>query len=74
MSKDRFVCRRCNVEAEVILKKDKPHQVVCPSCGAVENFEVAKITIAREHVEDLLFTGLKIVKNRRKPTSKFCVG
>ena len=74
MSNDKLICRKCKVTAEVILKKNKPHQVICPRCGAVEDFKIAAKTAARDHVENLLLSGLKNVKNRRKSTSKFCVG
>lgn len=74
MNKEYITCRRCKVTAEVILKKDKPYQMRCPSCGAVENYKVAIEQAARDNVEDLLLSNLNIVKKRRKSTSKFRVG
>ena len=74
MSKDRLICKKCKVTAEVILKKNKPHQVLCPRCGAVEDFKIATEEAARDYAEELLLSDLKIVTKRRKPTSKFRIG
>ena len=40
MSDKPVKCRDCKFDAKVVMEDDKPKRVVCPVCGASEDFDV----------------------------------
>ena len=33
-------CRDCQIDAQVVVENDQPQRVVCPRCGASEEFDI----------------------------------
>ena len=41
-------CRDCKVDAKILMEDDRPKRVVCPGCGAWEDFDVFERALAQQ--------------------------
>ena len=81
MSTQPIMCRSCNIEARAEVECTSIKNIVCPQCGASENYETFQKIVGAvmvEKVQNMLrdsFKGNKSITYRpghiSKPSSKF---